>query len=278
MARVDAAYLIQKKSSGNKITLSIVYDFSTAQAADQAGIDILLVNDDVNMLLYGESHVTSTTVEQMVYHARAVSRAADRAQVVLDLPASMLQMERGDFLRRLETVFAETGVQAVKIEGGAEAVSLIREASALGIPVMGHIGLNPKRLSDLVHCTAQGKTREQAAELLKVAREVEKAGVYAVLLDAVTEETAACITEELSIPTIGIGSGRKCDGVGLVSFDLLGITPGRVPKFVKKYCHAREEFVEAFKCFVRDVREGRYPGPEHVYRARERIICHKLKE
>jgi len=275
MIRIEANYLKQKKLNGEKITLSIVYDFSIALAADRAGIDILLVNDDVNMLLYGNTHVTSITIEQMALHARAVSRAAERAQVVLDLPAQMLQMEQDDFMFQLEKVFVETGVQAVKIEGGMEVAGLIRKVNNLGIPVMGHIGLNPKRLSDLAHCMAQGSTAEEAEELLKVALEVEKAGAYAVLLDAVTEETADCITQELSIPTIGIGSGRKCDGVGLVSIDLLGITVGRVPKFVKKYLHAKEEFTGAFKCFVKDVREGRYPGPEHVYHAREGITCHR---
>jgi len=174
----------------------------------------------------------------------------------------------------LEKVVVETAVHAVKIEGGADAAKLIRESGVLGIAIMAHIGLNPKRLNDLA-LRVQGTNWEELTKLLKAAGQVEAAEAYAILRDAVTEKAATCITERLSIPTIGIGSGRKCDGAGLVSLDLLGITGGRVPKFAKQYLRAKEDFTDAFRCFVNDVQEGRFPGPEHVYHMSSELICRK---
>lgn len=247
-----------------KRTLAIVYDYTTALLAEEAGIDLLLVNDDVNILLYQENNVRTVSEELMVQHAKAVVLAAKQAQTIVDIPY-VLFTSTSQWETNVQTFLTKTGAQGVKIEGGKEVAHLVQRITRLGILVMGHIGLNPKKILDLSACTSLGKTSKQALDLFRDAEAIQNAGASYLLLDAITEEVAAYITENLDIPTIGIGSGSGCWGIGMVAYDLLGLSVGKVPTFAKSYAQTKETFLQAFQHFVREVQEGAYPDWIHAY-------------
>jgi 3-methyl-2-oxobutanoate hydroxymethyltransferase len=262
-ARVRIPQLLAKKQRGDKITMLTAYDATMARLLDRAGIDVLLVGDSLGTVILGSDTTLTVTLEAVIHHTRAVSRGAGRALVVADMPFLTYQVDIPDAVRNAGRLLQEGGAAAVKLEGGLAVADTIRRLVSLGIPVMGHVGLTPQSVHQLGGFRAVGKTQNEAAALIDDARAVQHAGAFAVVLESVPAEIAEAITKELTIPTIGIGAGPACDGQVLVSYDAFGIFDAFVPRFVKQYARLGDEIVDAAKKYIADVREARFPAPEH---------------
>jgi 3-methyl-2-oxobutanoate hydroxymethyltransferase len=232
---------------------------------DEAEIDVLLVGDSLGMVIQGLDSTLPVTVDEVVYHCRAVARGAPHALIVGDMPFMSYQVTPEDALRHAGRFLAEGGAQAVKLEGGASVAPTIRRIVEAGIPVMAHVGLTPQSVHAMGGFRVQGKTEEAAERILRDARAVEDAGAFALVLEGIPSDLAATITEELTIPTIGIGAGPACDGQVLVCYDLLGLTPDLRPKFVKRYAEMYDEGVEAARRYAHEVRHGAFPAEEHAF-------------
>ncbi|HYL54065.1 MAG TPA: 3-methyl-2-oxobutanoate hydroxymethyltransferase [Gemmatimonadales bacterium] len=257
--------LLSMKQRGERIVVLTCYDALFARLLDAAGVDILLVGDSVNQVLAGADSTLSATLDQMIYHTRIVRRGATRAMVVCDMPFLTYQVSRDDALRNAGRVMQQTGCQAVKLEGGAPVAETTRALVEIGIPVMGHLGLTPQSVHALGGYRVQGRD-EQSAERLKAdAAALEQAGAFAIVLELVPAPLASQITRALTIPTIGIGAGPACDGQVLVLPDMLGLNEQFTAKFVKRYAALAEDVREAVTLYAAEVREGRYPGPEHSF-------------
>jgi 3-methyl-2-oxobutanoate hydroxymethyltransferase len=253
------------KQRGERIVVLTCYDALFARLLDGAGVDILLVGDSVNQVLAGADSTLSATLDQMIYHTRIVRRGATRAMVVCDMPFLTYQVSREDAIRNAGRVMQQTGCQAVKLEGGAPIAETTRALVEIGIPVMGHLGLTPQSVHALGGYRVQGRD-EQSAERLKAdAAALEQAGAFAIVLELVPAPLASQITRALTIPTIGIGAGPACDGQVLVLPDMLGLNEHFTAKFVKRYAALAEDVREAVTLYAAEVREGRYPGPEHSF-------------
>lgn len=256
--------LLSMKQRGERIVVLTCYDALFARLLDGAGVDILLVGDSVNQVLAGADSTLSATLDQMIYHTRIVRRGATRAMVVCDMPFLTYQVSRDDAIRNAGRVMQQTGCQAVKLEGGAPVAATTRALVEIGIPVMGHLGLTPQSVHALGY-RVQGRD-EQSAERLKAdAAALEQAGAFAIVLELVPAPLASQITKALTIPTIGIGAGPACDGQVLVLPDMLGLNEQFTAKFVKRYAALAEDVREAVTLYAAEVREGRYPGPEHSF-------------
>lgn len=253
------------KRAGKKIVSLTAYDALMARMLDAAGVDIILVGDSVNQVVAGNSTTLSATLDQMIYHGRAVQGAVRRALVVVDLPFLTYQVTIEDAIRNAGRVLQSTGAPAVKLEGGVTMGPTIRALVDRGIPVMGHIGLTPQSVHALGGYRVQGRDAAAAERLLADAHAVQEAGAFSVVLELVPSALAARVTGELSIPTIGIGAGAECDGQVLVLPDMLGMNPGFTPKFLKRYADLDGVIRSAVSTFADDVRAGRYPGPEHGF-------------
>ncbi len=257
--------LLSMKRRGERIVVLTCYDALFARLLDAAGVDILLVGDSVNQVLAGAESTLSATLDQMIYHTRIVRRGATRALVVCDMPFLTYQVSRDDALRNAGRVMQQTGCHAVKLEGGAHVAETTRALVEIGIPVMGHLGLTPQSVHALGGYRVQGRD-EQSAERLKAdAAALEQAGAFAIVLELVPAPLASQITRALAIPTIGIGAGPACDGQVLVLPDMLGLNEQFTAKFVKRYAALAEDVREAVTLYAAEVREGRYPGPEHSF-------------
>ncbi|HEX9282399.1 MAG TPA: 3-methyl-2-oxobutanoate hydroxymethyltransferase [Gemmatimonadales bacterium] len=257
--------LLKMKEQGERIVVLTCYDALFARLLDDAGVDILLVGDSVNQVLAGAETTLSATLEQMIYHTKIVRRGAERAMVVCDLPFLTYQVSPGEAIRNAGRVMQETGCHAVKLEGGRPMAATVRALVDVGIPVMGHLGLTPQSVHALGGYRVQGRD-EQTAERLKAdAKALEDAGAFSVVLELVPAPLASQITKSLAIPTIGIGAGPACDGQVLVLPDMLGLNDRFAAKFVKRYAALAEDVREAVKLYAAEVREGRYPGPEHSF-------------
>ena len=257
--------LLSMKQRGERIVVLTCYDALFARLLDGAGVDILLVGDSVNQVLAGADSTLSATLDQMIYHTRIVRRGATRAMVVCDMPFLTYQVSREDAIRNAGRVMQQTGCHAVKLEGGAPVAETTRALVEIGIPVMGHLGLTPQSVHALGGYRVQGRD-EQSAERLKAdAAALEQAGAFAIVLELVPAPLASQITKALTIPTIGIGAGPACDGQVLVLPDMLGLNEQFTAKFVKRYAALAEDVREAVTLYAAEVREGRYPGPEHSF-------------
>jgi len=257
--------LLRMKQRGERIVVLTCYDALFARLLDDAGVDILLVGDSVNQVLAGADSTLSATLDQMIYHTRIVRRGATRAMVVCDMPFLTYQVSREDAIRNAGRVMQQTGCHAVKLEGGAPVAETTRALVEIGIPVMGHLGLTPQSVHALGGYRVQGRD-EQSAERLKAdAAALEQAGAFAIVLELVPAPLASQITKALTIPTIGIGAGPACDGQVLVLPDMLGLNEQFTAKFVKRYAALAEDVREAVTLYAAEVREGRYPGPEHSF-------------
>ncbi len=257
--------LLKMKEQGERIVVLTCYDALFARLLDDAGVDILLVGDSVNQVLAGAETTLSATLEQMIYHTKIVRRGAERAMVVCDLPFLSYQVSPADAIRNAGRVMQETDCHAVKLEGGRPMAATVRALVDVGIPVMGHLGLTPQSVHALGGYRVQGRD-EQTAERLKAdAKALEDAGAFAIVLELVPAPLASQITKSLTIPTIGIGAGPACDGQVLVLPDMLGLNDRFTAKFVKRYAALAEDVREAVKLYAAEVREGRYPGPEHSF-------------
>jgi 3-methyl-2-oxobutanoate hydroxymethyltransferase len=257
---------IQKmKADGEKITVLTSYDYPLTRIMDGCGIDVILVGDSVGVVMSGHENTLPVTMDEMVYHCRAVLRANPRALVVADLPFLSYQVDLRDARVNAGRLVKEGGVAAVKLEGGAHLVETIRAIVDMDIPVVAHIGLTPQSFHRMGGYRVQGKKEEQAARLLDDARAVQEAGAFAVVLEGIPQKLASRITAELHIPTIGIGAGPHCDGQVLVIHDILGLCEKYSPKFVKRYADGKELISGAVAAYIAEVRNGSFPAEEHCF-------------
>ncbi|SIO32216.1 3-methyl-2-oxobutanoate hydroxymethyltransferase [Halodesulfovibrio marinisediminis] len=255
-----------RQSKGNrKLTMLTAYDYSSATLVDECDIDMILVGDSLGMVMLGRDDTISVTVDEMVHHTKAVVRGAKRSLVVADMPFMSYEISVEDAMRNAARLFQEGGARAVKLEGGHTVVPQVKALVSAGIPVVGHIGLTPQRVASLGGFKVQGKTAEAANVLVEEAKALEAAGVFCIVLEAIPAPIAARITQELSVPTIGIGAGAECDGQVLVFHDLLGLFDRFVPKFVKQYANLRETAAAAISDYKREVEDGSFPAPEHSF-------------
>lgn len=256
--------IIAKKAAGKKISVVTAYDYSLASLCDRAGVDVLLVGDSGGMVMLGYENTIPVTMTQMKIFTEAVSRARQNALVVGDLPFMSYQANVSDAIKNSGRLI-KAGADAVKLEGGIEMADTIKAIVDTGIPVMGHIGLQPQTTMLSQGYRVQGKTKETALKLIESAKALEEAGVFSIALEMVSHEVAKIISKSISVPTIGIGSGKNCDGQVLVIHDMLGMYDKLKPKFVKRYLSLSKEITKAVESYRKDVESGRFPGKENWF-------------
>ena len=258
--------LLEMKRRGEKIVMVTAYDAPGARLADAAGIDLILVGDTAAMVVLGyEGTTVPVTVDEMLFLTRTVARHTNRPIVVGDMPFGSYEASDEEAVRNAVRLVKEGGADVVKLEGAGPSVSRVHAISGAGIGVMGHIGLTPQSATVLGGFKAQGRTADQARQLFQDALALEAAGCFAVVLEAVPAAVAERITEALTVPTIGIGAGAATDGQVLVYHDLLGLTEGHLPRFVKRYANLSREIRDALEAYAAEVRAGTFPGEEHTY-------------
>ncbi len=256
---------IKQMKGTTRIAMMTAYDFPMAKIVDEAGIDIILVGDSLGMVMLGFDSTLYVTMDMMTHHCAAVSRGVTNALVVGDMPFMSYKITPEQALENAARLIQEGGVEAIKIEGGAEMAHITHRLVDAGIAVMGHIGLTPQSIHLLSGYKIQGKDHEQVKGLLEDAKALEDAGAFCLVVEAVPEEVGKFITEHVSIPTIGIGAGRFCDGQVLVINDILGLTFGKIPKFAKQYRNLKEEIAHAVQEYLKDVRDNTFPSEDHCY-------------
>jgi len=261
--KITISALRQKKERAEPITMLTAYDYPTALAEDQAGMDAILVGDSLGMVVLGYQNTLPVTMEEMLHHSRAVARGATYALLIGDLPFMSYQVSTESAVRNAGRFLQEGGMEAVKLEGGRERVDTVRAIVGAGIPVMGHLGLTPQSVNQLGGFRPQGRTASSAKRLYEDALLLEDAGCFSLVLESVPARLAQLVSTKLSIPTIGIGAGIGCDGQVLVTHDLLGLFDRFTPKFVKKYADFHGEMHRAFTEFLQDVQARSFPGPQH---------------
>ena len=259
-ARITIHSLRQMKERGDKIAVLTAYDVTFARLLDEAGADVLLVGDSLGMVVQGNDTTLPVTLDDIIYHARAVVRGACRAHVVGDMPFMSYQVSIEQGLTNAGRLMKEGGCHAIKLEGGAAHAELVRRMVAAGIPVMGHIGLTPQSFHLLGGFKVQGRAAGGPERLVADARALEEAGAYAIVLETIPADIARAITETVSVPTIGIGAGTSCDGQVLVSYDMLGMEKSFKPRFVRRYATLGVVIQEAVSRYVADVRTGSFPS------------------
>ena len=264
-AKVTVHTLRKMKEEGDRIAMLTAYDATFSRLLDQAGTDILLVGDSAGMVIAGHANTLPVTMDETIYHCRAVARAAVRAQVVGDMPFMSYQTSVEDGIRNAGRLVKEGGAEAVKLEGGAEYAELAHRLSRIGIPVMGHIGLTPQSVHSLGGFKVQGRDSAGAKRILDDARALEQAGCYAIVLEGVPRDLARHVTEAVTIPTIGIGAGLECDGQVLVVYDMLGLNDVFRPKFVKRYDNLAVRVRTAVEKYVGEVKDGLFPTEEFSF-------------
>jgi 3-methyl-2-oxobutanoate hydroxymethyltransferase len=257
--------LYELKKRGEKAVWMTAYDAPTAACAETAGLDMLLVGDSLGMCVYGFSNTLPVTMEMCLEHTRAVRRAAPNTFIIGDMPFLSYQTSTVDAVYNAGRFLKEAGADAIKLEGGVRVADKIKAIVDAGVVVFGHIGLTPQSSGQMGGFKAQGRTLEMAKLVLEDALAVEASGAHALLVEAVAPEVTSIIHQRLAIPVYGIGAGLHCDGQVLIVSDILGIFEAFTPKFVKKYANLAEEMKRAFAEYAKDVREGAFPGPEHVY-------------
>ena len=257
--------LVAMKERGDKIVMVTAYDAPGARFADEAGVDLLLVGDTAAMVVLGHDATVPVTMDEMLFMTRTVARTAERPIVIGDMPFGSYQVSDEQAVENAIRFVKEAGADVVKLEGAGPSLSRVQAIVGSGIPVMGHVGLTPQSATMLGGFKAQGRTAAKALQLVADARALEAAGCFAVVLEAVPPAVAARISEALHVPTIGIGAGPDCDGQVLVYHDLLGLSEGRAPRFVRRYADLAGEIRRALGDYVADVRSGAFPGGEHTY-------------
>ena len=253
------------KRRGEKIVMVTAYDAPSARLADAAGVELILVGDSAAMVVLGHDSTVPASMDELLILTRAVTRGAKRPIVVADMPFGSFQVSDELALENAVRFVKEAAADAVKLEGAGPMVPRVRAIVGAGIPVMGHNGLTPQSATSLGGFKAQGRTAEKARKLVEDARELEAAGCFSIVLEAVPAAVAAEVTRALTIPTIGIGAGRECDGQVLVWHDLLGLYEGRAPRFVKRYADIGTEIRKALETYADEVRTGRFPEDQHTY-------------
>lgn len=254
------------KERGERFAMLTAYDASSAALLDELGVPVILVGDSLGMVALGYESTVPVTLDEMLHHTAAVSRGAPHSIVVGDLPFGTYQDGPSQAFASAVRMLKEGGANAVKLEGGGPMVEVTAHLVRAGIPVMGHLGLTPQSVNQFGGFKVQAREDAEADQLVADAVALAEAGAFAIVLECIPAELAARVTAAVEVPTIGIGAGPDCDGQVLVWHDLLGLTTGRLPRFVKQYVDLRQEIAGAIKTYVHEVADGVYPGPEHTYR------------
>ena len=262
----------QMKAEGKPITMITAYDYAMARNVDEAGIDMILIGDSVGNVMLGYSSTIPVTMDAMVHHTQAVVRGTKAALVVSDMPFMSYQASETEALTNAGRLLKEGGCAAVKLEGGSEVCPIVKKMVIAGIPVMGHIGLTPQSVNQFGGFKVQGKDVAAAQKLIDDAKALEAAGAFSIVLECVPAALAAKVSEALTIPTIGIGAGNGCDGQVIVCNDMLGVSNGFTPKFVKKYLDLHQEIVGAVAEYISDVRDRSFPAPEHTFKIDDEVL------
>lgn len=266
---VTTPEIIRRKNSGEKITALTAYDYTFAKLLDATDLDIILVGDSLGMVFLGQENTLSVTMDNMVYHTRAVKQGVKRALVVSDMPFMSYQVSVEQALKNAGRLIQDGGASGVKLEGGALMAERVRAISQAGIPVMGHIGLTPQSIHQFGGYKVQGKNYLDSKKIKQDAHDLQSAGVFALVLEGIPSGLAEEITAELKIPTIGIGAGAKCDGQILVLHDLLGLNQDFVPKFVKQYAQMANSLKDSVAKYIQEVKTESFPSQEHIYHSKQ---------
>ncbi len=257
------------KEKGEPITMLTAYDYPSAKLAEEAEVDMILVGDSLGMVVLGYDSTVPVTVEDMIHHTKAVRRGAKETFVVTDMPFMSYHVSLSETMHNARRIVQESGAHAVKVEGAGEVVSIIHYLTNAGIPVVAHLGLTPQSVGVLGGYKVQGKDAESAKKLLEDAKKCEEAGAIAIVLECVPMQLAKIVSDELTVPTIGIGAGKDVDGQVLVYHDLISYGVSRVPKFVKQYTSVQEEIVRGIAQYVAEVKTGRFPEEKHSFTMKE---------
>ncbi len=258
--------IMNMKEQQEKISVLTAYDYPFAKLMDQAGVDMILVGDSVGSVFSGYDNTLPVTLDEMIYHTRAVVRGAGQALIVTDMPFMSYQVDICEARRNAGRLIKEAGAQAVKLEGGEPMAETIRAIVEIDIPVVGHIGLTPQSIHRMGGFRVQGREEQQARKILADAKAVEAAGAFALVLEAIPRDLARQVTEAVSIPTIGIGAGAACDGQVLVIHDILGLCDKYSPKFVKRYADISTTIATGIESYIQDVKSGAFPAREHSFK------------
>lgn len=264
--------LMAQKQSGDKITMLTAYDYTTAKIMDECGVNALLIGDSLGMVMLGYENTLPVTMEDMIHHTAAVARGAKNAFIVADMPFMSYQTSVYDAVSNAGRLIKEGGAHAVKLEGGAEVCEQIHAIVNASIPVVAHLGLTPQSVNVFGGFKVQGKSAERAKQIFDDALKIQEAGACAVVLEGIPAKLAARITEKLTIPTIGIGAGSGCDGQVLVYQDMLGLTTGHVPKFVRQFAEVRSVMVQGIESYIRETKSGAFPAEEHTYSISDEVL------
>ncbi len=263
--KVTTHTLQEMKASGEKITMLTSYDYSLARLVDAAGIDVILVGDSASNVMAGNETTVPITLDQMIYHAQCVINGVDRALVVVDMPFGTYQGDSKTALDSAIRIMKESGGHAVKLEGGSEIIESVVRIQQAGIPVMGHLGLTPQSIYKFGTYSVRAKEQDEATKLLEDAKALEDAGCFSIVFEKIPAELAKRVSEQLRIPTIGIGAGVDCDGQVLVLHDMLGITKDFSPRFLRRYSDLGEIIDGAVKQYIEDVRNEQFPNADEGY-------------
>ena len=270
--------LLKQKQSGDKITMLTAYDFTTAKIMDECGVNAILIGDSLGMVMLGYENTLPVTMEDMIHHTAAVSRGAENAFIVADMPFMSYQVSVEDAVINAGRLVKEGGANAVKLEGGAEVCPQIKAIVNASIPIVAHLGLTPQSVNVFGGFKVQGKTIDKAEKLVRDALEIQEAGACAVVLEGIPAQIADIITKKLFIPTIGIGAGNGCDGQVLVYQDMLGLTTGHTPKFVKRFAEVGALMRQGINDYISETKSGSFPAQEHTYAVDENVVSELMKE
>lgn len=262
---VTTKTVMTMKQTGEKITMLTAYDYLVAKYLDQVGMDIILVGDSLGNVVQGYETTLPVTVDDMIYHAKAVKRTVRNALIVVDMPFMSFQTSIDDAVRNAGRIMKEVGVGAVKLEGGAYIADIVKHLVKIGIPVMGHLGLTPQAINKFGTYEVRAQTKREADELIEDANVLADAGVFAIVLEKIPASLAKKVTQSVSVPTIGIGAGPHCDGQVLVVYDMLGLTEEFKPRFVRRYAELAETMRGAFQTYIRDVKSKHFPTDKESY-------------
>lgn len=274
--KITATTLRAMKASGDRITMVTAYDATFARLVEEGGADAILVGDSLGMVIQGDENTLAVTLEDIIYHTRAVRRGARRAHVIADMPFMSYQDDPGQAIRSAGRLVKESGAESVKLEGGEEYAPHVERIVRAGIPVMGHIGLTPQSVHAMGGFKVQGKSAAAAQRILDDAKALEAAGAYAVVLEGVPIELSRVITHSISIPTIGIGAGVECDGQVLVIYDLLGMNMEFKPKFVKRYLELGKAIPAAVAQYKAELKSGEFPAEQHTFHSDEPLFLPRV--
>jgi 3-methyl-2-oxobutanoate hydroxymethyltransferase len=271
--RITANQIKEMKRQGEKIAMVTAYDYPMAKLIDEAGMPIILVGDSLGMVVLGYESTIPVTMDEMIHHTKAVVRGTKHALIIGDMPFMTYHISIEDALRNAARFIQEGGAQAVKLEGGETVAEKVSRIVAAGIPVQGHIGLTPQSIHQLGGYKVQGKTAEVAARLLNDAKALENAGAFSIVLECIPTPLAKLITERVSVPTIGIGAGKHCDGQVQVISDLLGLYTDFVPKHAKQYTKLHESISTSVSDYISEVKAGKFPTPKQSYEMDEAVLA-----